>query len=121
MLPAPKGQIPAIARNNVDLPEPDGPERTTLSPSASTRCFVSTARLPSGRERSTLSRSILAVLPTLATRFGPASLIASASVGASSPDKKSPRPYRFERLRVPVKWALLALPVDVDVTQLAPT
>src|SRR5262249_13985576 len=40
MSPAPNGQTPAIARNSVDLPEPDGPERTTLSPSASARCYL---------------------------------------------------------------------------------
>ena len=32
MLPLPNGQIPANARNNVDLPEPDGPVTSTLSP-----------------------------------------------------------------------------------------
>jgi choline dehydrogenase-like flavoprotein len=82
--PAPKGQIPAIARNSVDLPEPDGPERTTFSASASTKCFVSTAHPPSGRKRSTSSKSILGVPPTLATRFGPASLSASAWLMAAS-------------------------------------
>ena len=50
MRPSPKGQIPAIARNSVDLPDPEGPEGAAFSPSASTRCFVSTMRLPSGEK-----------------------------------------------------------------------
>jgi hypothetical protein len=30
--------------------------------------------------------------------------------------KIAPRPYRSNALRVPVKWALLAWQVDIDVT-----
>src|SRR3984893_11103154 len=90
MRPSPKGQIPAIARNSVDLPDPEGPERATFSPSASTRCFVSTVRLPSGRNRSTSSRSILGVSLALATRAGPALLSASAwSIAISKEFRRS--------------------------------
>ena len=32
MRPSPKGQIPPIARNSVDLPEPEGPERKRFHP-----------------------------------------------------------------------------------------
>jgi ParB-like nuclease domain len=78
MQPSPKGHIPAIARNSVDLPEPEGPERATFSHCASTRCFVSTMRLPSGRKRSTSSRLTLGVLPALATCAGPALQIANS-------------------------------------------
>src|SRR5262245_65016660 len=33
MLPSPKGQTPAMARNKVDLPAPEGPLTSTRSPS----------------------------------------------------------------------------------------
>ena len=32
MRPLPKGQMPAMARNSVDLPDPDGPVTSTRSP-----------------------------------------------------------------------------------------
>jgi hypothetical protein len=97
MQPSPKGQIPAIARNSVDLPEPEGPERATFSPSASTGCFVSTLRLPSGRKRSKSSRSILGVPLAHPTRAGPALL--SAHVRRVKQGTPSTHPVLGDELR----------------------
>jgi DNA invertase Pin-like site-specific DNA recombinase len=60
MRPSPKGQIPAIARNSVDFPDPEGPERATFSPAVSTRCFVSTMRLPDGQTLASQDSELMA-------------------------------------------------------------
>ena len=47
--PDPNGQMPAMARNSVDLPAPEGPVTSTRSPASSTRCSASTSGSPLGR------------------------------------------------------------------------
>ena len=49
MRPSPNGQIPEIARKQVDLPDPEGPTSSTLSPAARERLLASTMRRPSGK------------------------------------------------------------------------
>ena len=48
MRPEPNGQMPAIARNSVDLPEPDGPVTSTRSPGAIVMPSASTSGTPFG-------------------------------------------------------------------------
>ena len=43
MRPAPNGQMPAIARNSVDLPAPDGPVTSTRSPAEMTMSSAATS------------------------------------------------------------------------------
>ena len=44
IVPALMVSSPAIIRSSVDLPHPDGPTSTTISPSAMSRLILSTAR-----------------------------------------------------------------------------
>ena len=48
MRPEPNGQIPAIARNSVDLPEPDGPVTSMRSPLRKLNPSAFTSGLPFG-------------------------------------------------------------------------
>ena len=47
--PDPNGQMPAMARNSVDLPAPDGPVTSTRSPGENTMCSALTSGSPLGR------------------------------------------------------------------------
>ena len=48
MEPVPNGQMPAIARNSVDLPEPDGPVTSVRSPLRKLNPSAVTSGLPFG-------------------------------------------------------------------------
>src|SRR6202041_2475535 len=45
---------------SVDFPDPEGPERATFSPAVSTRCFVSTMRLPDGQTLASQDSELMA-------------------------------------------------------------
>src|SRR5271170_550533 len=49
MRPSPYGQMPEMARNSVDFPEPEGPASNALSPWGKARLSVATMRVPSGK------------------------------------------------------------------------
>ena len=55
--PEPNGQMPAIARNSVDLPEPDGPVTSTGSPRGILTLSDATSGVPVGRFTATSSSS----------------------------------------------------------------
>src|SRR4029078_11198051 len=59
--PALTSSSPATRRSAVDLPEPDGPTRTTNSPSATSSVRSSTARVPSGKTLATPSKAMPAI------------------------------------------------------------
>ena len=65
IVPVPNGQMPAMARNSVDLPEPDGPVTSTLL--AAARCAMpsaATSGVPFGsRDREIVERDRLAASP----------------------------------------------------------
>ena len=69
MLPWPYGQMPEMARNSVDFPEPDGPASSALSPWDNASFSVSTMRVPSGSAMWTSSSAVPP--PAAALRFGP--------------------------------------------------
>ena len=48
MVPAPNGQMPASARNSVDLPAPDGPLTSTRSPRPIEMSLALTSGTPFG-------------------------------------------------------------------------
>src|SRR5438132_2547186 len=60
IVPAVTSSSPAIIRNSVDLPQPDGPTRTRNSPLAISRDTPSTATTPPEKTFVTLSRTISA-------------------------------------------------------------
>ena len=55
-VPVPNGQMPAIARNSVDLPEPDGPVTSVRSPRANAKPSAATSGAPFGRRTARSSR-----------------------------------------------------------------
>src|SRR6185503_10230509 len=56
--PAPNGQMPAMARNSVDLPEPDGPVISVRSPLRKLNCSALTSGVPFGSRSANPLRSI---------------------------------------------------------------
>src|SRR6185437_9712748 len=66
-LPDPNGQIPASARNSVDLPEPDGPVTRTRSPPVIVISAALTSGAPFGRRT---ARSL-----TLTADVSPAAIV----------------------------------------------
>src|SRR5262249_45050180 len=61
MVPAPNGHVPAIARNSVDLPAPDGPVSSTRSPAAMAMSLATISAVPCGsrtRRSSISTRSL---------------------------------------------------------------
>ncbi len=83
MVPAPNGQMPAIARNRVDLPAPDGPVTSTRSPAATVMSSAATSGVPCG---SRTSRS------SISTRSLPV-----ARAIPRSPASSAPRPAPLDR------------------------
>src|SRR5450432_4861297 len=59
--PLPNGQIPAMARNKVDLPAPDGPVTRVRSWLRMTKCSAATSGVPFGNLTRSCSRSMLSV------------------------------------------------------------
>ena len=55
--------MPAIARNRVDLPAPEGPDKRTDSPRGNSRRFTSTIGRPVGSASSTNMRAKPLALP----------------------------------------------------------
>src|SRR5260221_410568 len=71
-LPAsPYGQMPALARNNVDLPAPDGPVTKVRSLPLMLRWSVATSGVPLGKETRSCSRSMLLLPPDDMTSIEP--------------------------------------------------
>ena len=64
--PAPNGQIPAMARNSVDLPEPDGPVTSVRSPLRKLNPSAFTSGVPFGRRSAKPLRS-MAPAPAVST------------------------------------------------------
>ena len=63
---------PAIIRSAVVLPQPEGPTKTTNSPSWMSRLRSDTAMVPSGYSFDTSSSTISAIGPPLELRGSPA-------------------------------------------------
>ena len=64
--PLPNGQMPAMARNRVDLPEPDGPVSSVRSPLRRLKASAESSGVPFGKRSVSWRRSI-AWLPLDAT------------------------------------------------------
>ena len=59
---------PAIIRRAVDFPQPEGPTRTTNSPSLISRLRLLTASVPSGYRLVTPSKTMSAMAATIPSR-----------------------------------------------------
>ena len=71
MLPSPYGQMPEMARNSVDFPEPEGPASSALSPWGKRELFgLDDAGAVGQRDVDVLERGARAP-PVVALRFGP--------------------------------------------------
>src|SRR3954469_12146229 len=77
IVPSPNGQMPATARNSVDLPDPDGPVRSVRSPARRLKPSAETSGLPLGR----LTRSCRRLISLVAVFVMP---IEPGSVGRAA-------------------------------------
>src|SRR3954449_7722591 len=99
MLPVPNGQMPAMARNSVDLPEPDGPVTSTRSGVWTENASAATSGVPLGRFTQSCSREILR-LPPAALRAIAGSCggrCAAASTDISKPSRGGTMERQFAR------------------------
>src|SRR5207302_5841837 len=89
--PLPNGQIPAMARNSVDLPEPDGPVTSVRSPARRPRPSAATSGLPLGRFTMSLRRSI--ALPpsdeTIPIESGLLANVVALAIDISNPSRRA--------------------------------
>ncbi len=90
-VPEPNGQMPPIARNSVDLPEPEGPVTSTRSPDAKARSSAPTSGIPVGRCTSSASSASRGFLPAETRRMtgGVTAAAAPTAIDLSKPDKRS--------------------------------
>src|SRR5580692_3375643 len=61
--PVPNGQMPAMARNSVDLPAPDGPVTSVRSPARRLKLVADTNGVPFGKRTRSCFRSISLPVP----------------------------------------------------------
>src|SRR5471030_1374295 len=95
MLPAPYGQIPAMARNRVDLPQPDGPATNTRSPACKLAETLLNSGLPFGncRVKSSSCRSDLSDSHTLMPR----GWALTCSMAALNPARRLTQAFQLAR------------------------
>ena len=91
MVPSPNGQMPAMARNSVDLPEPEGPVTSVRSPGAKAEAVGRDQRravgqfdekLAAGRSRRSLSGTDM-IEPVSAASAG------ALPIAASKPSRRA--------------------------------
>ena len=87
--PLPNGQMPAMARNSVDLPEPDGPVISVRSPLRRLKASAETSGVPLGSRSVSPCRSI-AVPPRHRRRESCRSScsVAALAIPASNPSRR---------------------------------
>src|SRR4051795_1567029 len=89
--PFPNGQMPAIARNSVDLPEPDGPLTSVRSLFAIVKVSAETSGVPFGNLTRSCLRAILsfAVDGTTCIESVPVACAAALAIAASNPSRRA--------------------------------
>ena len=90
-VPAPNGQMPAIARNSVVLPDPVGPVTSTASAAGKAMSCALTSGAPVGRltSRSSISTALASLRRATETTGGVRAAARAAAIAASNPARRS--------------------------------
>jgi hypothetical protein len=91
-VPVPNGQSPAIARNKVDLPQPEGPVTSACSPASMKRSSVATSGAPLGRctDNPSIVSPVLGAAGMLSDGPALAALLAAADARAAAMERSNP-------------------------------
>src|SRR5579875_3750998 len=119
IVPSVTSSSPATIRSAVVLPQPDGPTRTTNSPSSTKRSSACTASTPFAKTLVTCSSASVAIAVSLLSvrRGDPDPHPALPPVGPGEVrDRREGRRCRSGRRRQPVQVAVLGAVPAVEVT-----